>query len=614
MHILKYLGGIILSSKKRLTFISNIGYFYFAFIFFILIAVIVFGTYLLYTYGFRAEGISNYLIKIGIPATIVIVAVLRGFLGAMFSKIPEPYGLDITKENAPGFYSIIEDICEKSGCPTIHNIKFDFDSNAYISERPSFGLIGAYKRYLVIGLPLLTTLTEEEIKAVIAHECGHLSKSHSKDSVKIYRAKLIWGKIREELKKTDKDRIFLIRIFMQRYIPALNDIMFKISKEHEYQADRIAASVVNSKSIGSSLLKMNIYDLHLKYTLWDKIYNLNMKEKNPPKDLFSQMEKSVNEPIDEELIQSITEELLSYPSLPSSTHPSISERMEALNADTPKFNPTKESALRQIFKEQADGIISALSEEWKEEIKYSWKEYYKSTKEEEQRLLTLNEKHNTNTLLDKEVFERAYLIESIEGTEKALLTFEEIKKSKSNEIYANYHIGRLMLKQDNKEGLEILEKVMEEDCQLIPECCNEIVNYHLYKGEVETAAEYYHHAVEFIETDEEVKEERASINKRDTFVEHDLSYDTLVKLRELLIGYKEIKKAYVVIKHTSLSENFPMYVIGVNYGNTTKKRRYEIQLEIVEGRILPWDYWVTDLNEDKELEYIIDEMSDTRIV
>lgn len=84
------------------------------------------------------------------------------------------------------------------------------------------------------------TLTEKEIKAVIAHKCGHLSKSHSKDSVKVYRAKLIWGRISEELKKTDKDRIFLIRIFMRRYIPALNNIMFKISKEHEYQADKIA--------------------------------------------------------------------------------------------------------------------------------------------------------------------------------------------------------------------------------------------------------------------------------------------------------------------------------------------------------------------------------------
>lgn len=85
------------------------------------------------------------------PVTVTIVTFLRGFWVAIFSKIPEPYGIDINKEESPEFYSIIEDICEKSGCPTIHSIKIDFDSNAYISEQPSFGLIGAYKIHLVIG-------------------------------------------------------------------------------------------------------------------------------------------------------------------------------------------------------------------------------------------------------------------------------------------------------------------------------------------------------------------------------------------------------------------------------------------------------------------------------
>lgn len=45
---------------------------------------------------------------------------------------------------------------------------------------------GMMKNYLIIGLPLMQSLSTEQLTSVLAHEFGHLSKNHARAANWIY--------------------------------------------------------------------------------------------------------------------------------------------------------------------------------------------------------------------------------------------------------------------------------------------------------------------------------------------------------------------------------------------------------------------------------------------
>ncbi len=64
--------------------------------------------------------------------------------------------------------------------PRIHRVLLTPDFNAGVMQVPRLGLLGWYRSYLFIGLPLMKSLTVEQFQAVLAHELGHLSGGHAR--------------------------------------------------------------------------------------------------------------------------------------------------------------------------------------------------------------------------------------------------------------------------------------------------------------------------------------------------------------------------------------------------------------------------------------------------
>lgn len=601
------------NANFKMNLLCNAGYFYFGLILFVMAAILGGGLFLAISVGKAAA--FKLLIKLGIPIAIVAWGVLRGFFSAIFTKLPEPEGISLDRKIAGSFYTMLDEICEQTKCPKIHYVKLDLAVNAYIAEQPSLGVLGAYKRYLVIGIPLLLMLNEQELRAVIAHECGHLSNSHSKSSVKVYRARLIWEKVSEQLKKQGKDKTFFIKIFIYNYLPALNDMMFSVRKEHEYQADSIAAEVAGKEALASALLKMRIYDTHLEGSFWPEMYKLNAMENKPPMDLFFMMEKALEESPDKELVQKLTEYELSFKSLPNSTHPSYAERLEALGLSNAEFKETAASALTAIFNGEASAVLKMGSKEWAGNVEAGWRSYFEDIKERKLRLEELDMKLSKNALEGNEGLERAYLIEKLEGVEKGLEAYKKVKEQQPDNAYADYNIGRLLVHLNNKEGIELLNEVMEKDSQMIPDCCNELVNYYLYNKDREAAAEYYRYAVDFMETNEDVKKERNTVRLSDPYLPHDLGYGSIERIREVLGKYKEIDKAYIAIRQLEYSGQFPSYILAIKYKGCGKTRRNEIRNELFESHLIPWELWILPLiRTNRELEYKFSQLPDCRIV
>jgi Zn-dependent protease with chaperone function len=597
-----------LRERIKMELLIFTGRFYFAFILSFVIAALA----IIVTLMIKESRISSGTIKIAIFLGLAALGILRGFVKALFLKLPKPEGILASREDYEQFYRIIEEIRTKTDSPKIDFIMFTADFNAAIVERPSFGIFGLYKRYLVIGVPLILSLSEEELKAVIAHECGHLSKAHGKWGVRLYRATQLWESIAREFEKEKSRGSFLVNWFITRYLPALNSMYYSMSKNHEYEADRISLKVVDKQTFANALAKTSLYGYFMDSMFWPQIGKLNISEDKPIDDVYFRMENEAQKGLPHELTKLIFEKMLSHRSLPCSTHPSYIERIEAINAERPNVQNSEESALRTIFKDKSDKMLDDMSQYWCSSVNEGWCNFYSETRELKNKLAELN---RSKQLTAEEAEERSNIIERLEGSEKALEAFKQAKDNYKGQLSFEYNIGRLLSYEGNKEGVEMLEHVMEEDPQMIPDCCYHIVNYYCSKSDKPKAAEYYDYAVEFMKTHEDVEKEREVLKMDDLFIPHDLSSDTINELRQELLKYEIIKKAYIVVKYAELSGQFPIYVIGIEFKFSPKKERNRIRQELAEKRLLLWDYWVVELSGlNKKIQYNMDKVDEARIV
>jgi Zn-dependent protease with chaperone function len=98
-------------------------------------------------------------------------------------------------------------------------------------------------------------MSRECVRAVIAHELGHLSGLHSQFSGRIYRVSEMWGRLASNADGAAGN--VLVRRFVLWYAPRLQARAFALRRANEYEAD--AASVLITGSSETARLLIGIH-------------------------------------------------------------------------------------------------------------------------------------------------------------------------------------------------------------------------------------------------------------------------------------------------------------------------------------------------------------------
>ncbi len=108
----------------------------------------------------------------GIPGfTTVLKGFMKNFSEQQLHGVNMATKLRLSKEQLPELYNLLPPICLKLG---IQEPEFYIEMNPY----PSSYTYGDTKAFLTISSGLVECMSEDELKAVIAHECGHIACHH----------------------------------------------------------------------------------------------------------------------------------------------------------------------------------------------------------------------------------------------------------------------------------------------------------------------------------------------------------------------------------------------------------------------------------------------------
>lgn len=234
--------------------------------------------YLSLIFDIGATGIYPLLIKLGaIAGAGMLLFFTIKFLFKL--KNPEPANrIELTRRNHPQLWAFVEQVCRETGAPMPKAIYVDPDVNAYVAYTNIWlSLFLPVGKELTIGLGLVNCLNMSQFKGVIAHEFGHFSQRSMRIGSYIASANTIihdmiftrdkWDELLEKWKTADfrlsiaawviTPIIGLIRQVLRLFYSFLNIMHASLTREMEFNADKVAVSVAGSEAIISALWRLD---------------------------------------------------------------------------------------------------------------------------------------------------------------------------------------------------------------------------------------------------------------------------------------------------------------------------------------------------------------------
>lgn len=222
-------------------------------------------------------------IALGLGLASLGVLILVFLLKFVFKshKVDRAHLIEITEYQEPELYKMISEIVHNVGTRFPKKIYLSSEVNAAVFYNSSFwSMFLPIKKNLLIGLGLVNTVTKEELKAILAHEFGHFSQKTMKVGSYVYNVNQIIFNILfdnesyESLtqKWANVSGYFAIFVVIAEKINAgiqwilrklyevVNKSYMGLSREMEFHADEIAASITGSEPLKKSLLRMTLAD------------------------------------------------------------------------------------------------------------------------------------------------------------------------------------------------------------------------------------------------------------------------------------------------------------------------------------------------------------------
>ena len=521
---------------------------------------------------FVAEVGNLALLKVFLLPVIIGAVVLR----SMWVTFPKPEGYRLRPSEAPRLFELIKRIRTATKGPEVHQVLLTSEFNASIIQWPRLGILGWHENYLRIGLPLLHALSPEEVRAVIAHEFGHLSRNHSVGSGWIYRVRQTWIQVLQNMERHNGTDFF--HKLFNWYAPYFNAYSFVLMRTTEFEADRFAVVLAGKQNAARALIKIELKARAIDEEFWPKFFRGAETQGDAPQDVFTALLAWVREPLSAEESQRSFAQSLTHKHSYADTHPALGDRLEAIGypdvrliADLDLFTKNTNQYGDEYFlrKPPAD-LIASWNDDWREDLGERWEEVQKFFAESKKALAVLDAKAKNRELTIDERLERANLIARIHQKPAMIPLLQEIVALEPEHATANFVLGEALLEQGDEAGIKHLELAMAKDVHSVPSGCDSIFQYLAGRRRTVEAEKYRVRARLYQEKVELARAERNTIKETDRFQAHGVAPDALVALRAQLARFSDLKSAHLVqkvVKHFPEEQSFVLGII--------RKRRWD---------------------------------------
>jgi Zn-dependent protease with chaperone function len=488
---------------------------------------------------------------------------------------------EIHRADSPELFALIDELRLRLNAPKIHHVVINYDHNASIYQTPRCGWFGYYRNYLLLGLPLMQSLSPEQFKATLAHEIAHLASNDNKFIGWIFRVRQMWEQL------TADRNLLIFQWFFRWYEPVIKAHSFVLLRDREYAADAIAKQISGREITASDLIQTYIYQYYLQEYFHPQLDRQVRDFQTPPENAITQMLAALRQPLDPQTTQIWLGLILGEATDTDDTHPCLRDRLAAVGYSSAISwipQPILHTAAEYFFGDRLADLATELDLRWYENRKTLWLQQYQQTQYQREYLATLNHQAMTEVLTLSEATSQAELTSELFGESLALPLWEDLFNRYPYHPQANYQIGKISIDRGDRSGCVYLNRAIDLDPELVIPSCEKLYHFYTLQADLRSAKIYLEWRQQHLPKQWRSRLER-KIEDTDRFSPHDLEPDLVNEIRNKLVNYPIIDRAYLVRKLTLIFPDWPLYILGLKLINLPINSRY-LQPESTSERYL----------------------------
>jgi Zn-dependent protease with chaperone function len=516
-----------------------------------------------------------FLAKGGWVLMVPVFVLVRALLGAIFVRLPPPDGVPVTAADAPALFAMLDELAHSLQVRRPQTVLLTDTYNAGVVSLPRLGVLPWFKNYLLLGMPLMQSVSEAELRAVLAHELGHLSAAHGRLGSWVYRVRESWFRIAQSLHGGVAGAGLLWRFF-EWYLPRFSAWTFVLSRANEYQADALAAGATTTEVLARALTRTELgaraYRQHL-----DQVFEHAKDTPHAPDDLFEQLGHALR--ADDDARPTWLDEAKAQTTGLQDTHPSLTDRVAAVGEHVRLPAPLEGDAATALLGDRLPVWLAAMSAGWKRHMQPEWAQAHHRFQQDRARLDVLDRARHT----PDEHLEWASLVEQ-HRPDGALAAWQATYEAVPDDARAAFGLGCARLQAEDESGLSLLWDAGEaDDNALVP--ATQLALAFLQRHDRGAETERWHTRIQARMAAWQARDTRRQALADDTpLVVHDLAGPPFEHLKMVLRNSSGIRGAWLWRKEV---EGPPVYVLALDVVAVGDLERDDVIELNIQGFLMP---------------------------
>ena len=488
----------------------------------------------------------------------------------LYAGYATPKGVKLTRQEVPKLFALIDELTTALKTPKFHHILLDSQLNAGVLQVPRLGLlfVGWQQNYLILGLPLMQSLSPEQFRAIVAHELGHLSGNHSRFSGWIYQLRHTWFNLVERFESNGQGGSLLFSKFFNWYEPFFRAYSFVLARNNEYEADRCAAELAGTNNAAQALVNLEIKSHYLQERFWQNFYKQAIDKPEPPDDTIRKMVQELAQPISDSDAKIWLDWGLTEKTNHEDTHPCLRDRLTAfgylpIGYDFPVPPTVQPTAAEYFLGDSLVNLAQILDVKWQQEVAPFWQLIYQKNQKKLKNFQTLTAKAENNNLTIESTWKYAQLTAEFQGNKAAIPIYQEVLTQQPQHIATNFNLGQILLEEQDLRGIKYIETAMQIYPELVVPGCKLIYAFFQRQGKLNEAKVYQERLEQNFDDNQQARKERREISDRNQFIPHNLPEVEIKQIVEQISNYPQIKEAYLAQKTVTYLPENPVYVLAI---------------------------------------------------
>jgi len=272
---------------------------------------------------------------------VVIVEVLLLAFGAVMSyvifnaRFAMPSGLELKQEDFPRLFELLAELSQEYGEPRIDRVVLRDRFEVRIVKTPCNGFAFTTIRTLVIGLPVLLTMSPLDVHVLLARRIGQLAGRHSRLNSWLYFLRDMWAQYLADCGPRGRRKVRPVCGFFRCYVPLYRAFSVPLARNSELDADRYALQAMNDRDTARAITCQELTDAYLTRTFWPGIIQTAKQSVKREALPHAQMAKLFTAGLPADQLQATLERIESRGKNPRTAMPGLAERLDCIGHREP---------------------------------------------------------------------------------------------------------------------------------------------------------------------------------------------------------------------------------------------------------------------------------------